>query len=87
MSRLGRRVEALERQAAQRRGQGRCPNCRAWSSTRILMIEIDVDGVETRHDRLEEPVECPTCGWSPMVHEVTQVTILDWDRVGRRGLN
>jgi len=87
MSRLTRRVAALERQTARRRGHHRCHICRDWASTRVAIIEIDVDGVETRHDRLEEPVECPGCGWSPIVYEVTLEEVRDWDRVGRHGLD
>jgi hypothetical protein len=85
MSRLSQRVAALERQTAQRRSQRRCANCREWPATRVVEIDINADGIETRHDALEEPVECPRCGWSPTVYEVTVVEVRDWDSIGKHG--
>ena len=85
MSRLTTRIAALERQAGRRRGQARCPNCREWPSNRWVVTEINVDGVENRHGELEEPVECPDCGWSPTVYEVSLIEIRDWDTIGKHG--
>jgi hypothetical protein len=85
MSRLSQRIAALERQTAQRRGEARCATCREWPSQRMIVNEINADGVETRHDELEEPVGCPRCGWSPTVHAVTLIEVRDWETVGRHG--
>jgi hypothetical protein len=85
MSRLSQRVEALERQTAQRRGQARCATCREWPASHVLITEIDADGIVIRHDNLEGPSSCPVCGWSATIHQVKIVEVRDWNSIGRHG--
>jgi hypothetical protein len=82
---LAERLARLERQAGRRLCQRRCSTCITRPSSHVVITAIDADGVVTRQDELESPVECPQCGWAPVVHLVEVMEVRDWESVGRHG--
>ena len=85
MSGLGRRIAALERLTAQRRGQDRCATCREWPAKHVLVTEVAWDGTVERDDVLDQPEECPACGWRPGIVRVEIEEVKDWGSIGRHG--
>ncbi|HZN68329.1 MAG TPA: hypothetical protein VFB66_23790 [Tepidisphaeraceae bacterium] len=85
MSRLGRRIAALERLTAQRRRPSRCPTCRDWPARHILIKDIAWDGTVKRDDVLAQPEACPVCGWRPGIVRVEIEEVKDWGSIGRHG--